>query len=503
MDGTRKEGLTTKVKMRITDQGHYYEHDGKVEGPFTLQDEQMTDFDLILAIKLGVEPKDILQARLWEITRPTTFDEVAEVLGSTVRRDKPTKLILLAGMVLTFTDEDQINILMSSESAAGKSYDAVEVAAYFPSEVMRILGSASPTAFYHEEGVFDKNRNALVVDLRGIILIFLDQPHYSLIERLRPLLSHDKRELIYKITDKTKKGALRTKNVILIGYPTVIFCSSKFTLDEQEKTRLFVLSPETSSEKLEESLRLIVARVGDREGFRRWVDSHPRRRWLKARIQAIRDANIKHVIIEGQEYVYKRFRSLHERLAPRHQRDLPRIMALIKAHALFNIPHREGRGQETIVATDEDIEAGFDLYSLIAKPNELGISPQVYEIYKEVIEPLLKKEGSVSRQRILGAYYEYHGRLLAEDRLRREILPSLESAGLIVQIPDPTDRRKMLVSLPDHSNISRQEKILDGSVYHSDSGNQKNHQPPNGPRDDSTQGGQTPHGNKPPPRGET
>jgi len=124
---------------------------------------------------------------------------------------------------------------------------------------------------------------SLVVDLRGKLIIFLDMPHYSLLERLRPLLSHDRRELLYKITDKSKRGALRTKNVLIVGYPTIWFCVAKLSRDDQERTRCIALSPETSAEKLIESLRLAVARVGDREAFKQWLRSHPRRRWLKAR----------------------------------------------------------------------------------------------------------------------------------------------------------------------------------------------------------------------------
>jgi hypothetical protein len=39
-------------------------------------------------------------------------------------------------------------------------------------------------------------------------------------------MSHDQKELLYKITDKSKKGPLRTKNVILQGYSTVILCAA-------------------------------------------------------------------------------------------------------------------------------------------------------------------------------------------------------------------------------------------------------------------------------------
>jgi len=443
-----------KVTQRITDVGYYYRAGDMELGPFTVEQEQDPKFDDELASKLGVESKEILKARLVKSQRPTTFSEVAEVLASTIRKDQATKLILFSAMLLTFTDEDQINILMSGESAGGKSYNALEVAAYFPQDLILFIGRASPTSFFHDRGTWDDAAKVLRVDLSGKILILLDQPHYMLLQNLRALLSHDRREILHKITDPKDRKGLRTKNVILRGYPTVIFCAAKLSLDEQEATRVFMLSPETSQEKLEESLRLAIARVGDREGFKRWVESHPLRRLLKARAAAIRAADIKQVIVEDQEGVYRRFLASHPRLAPRHQRDLPRILSLIKAHALLNWCHRESPRHGMIVANQEDVEAGFWLYSLIAESNEHGLPPRVYEIYREIILPHLSEDMGLDRQTIIREYLRTYGRPLDPKKLREEILPDLEAAGLIVQREDPTDKRRTLMYPSDVSPIS-------------------------------------------------
>ena len=448
------ESIAPEVVQRITDIGCYYRAGNLELGPFTAKDEEDPKFDTELAAKLGVKPKHIVLARLIETVRPTTFEEIAEILGSTIRQDEPTKLILFCAGILTFTSEDQINVLMSGESAGGKSYITLEVAAYFPSAIQIVVARASPTAFFHDAGTWDKDAKVLRVNLRQKLLIFLDQPHYTLLERLRSLLSHDKRELLHKITDKSRRGELRTKNVVIEGYPTVIFCAAKLTLDDQERTRVFILSPETGQEKIDESLRLAVARIGDREGFKQWVDSNPRRRWLRARVEAIQAAQIKQVIVEDQEEVYNRFKQAHSHLAPRHQRDLPRILSLIKAHAMLNWRHRETRVPGTVVANREDVEAGFSLYSLIAKPNELGLSPQVYEIYESVVKPLLDKVQSASRKEIMCAYREFYGRSLSRKKLEEEILPSLETASLITQETDPNDKRRVLVCHPDAGNNS-------------------------------------------------
>jgi hypothetical protein len=121
-------------------------------------------------------------------------------------------------------------------------------------------------------------------------------------------------------------------------------------------------------------------------------------------------------------------------------------MSLIKAHALVNLWSREKRGDGVIVATTDDIDAGFKLYERVSGPNELGLSPAVYDLYNSVINPLLSdSEIGVERKQVLAKYHDVYGRTLAEYKLRKDVLPALESAGLIYQQPDPNERRKMLI----------------------------------------------------------
>jgi len=451
----------TAVFMRVSAEGSWYSNGTQEDGPFTTQQEKEPGFIDKVATDLSTTAEAIQQARQAAILRPMSLDDVAEILDTTIRRDYATKLILFLAGLLTFTNEDQINVLMAGEASGGKSYLAIEITSYFPSGVPMVIGTASPAAFIHDLGEYDKETRTVRIDLRGRIIVLLDQPHYMLLQRLRALLSHDVKELQFKITDRTKSGAHRTKNVIIIGYPTFMFCSAKMFLEEQELTRCFILSPETTHEKLDESLRLLAAKVGDREAYRAWVENHPLRKLLKDRISALKSQMIHEVRVEDQEGVCRRFLEKHPRLAPRHQRDFPRILALIKGHALLNFAHRaKSEGSDrTIVATKEDEEAAFKLYGMIAESNELGLAPEVYEVYTKVLRPLLRERQLVTRQQFLNRYYKFYGRLLSERRLSREVLPSLEAKGLVTQEPDPSDRRKMLLSL------SGVEDICATSVY--------------------------------------
>jgi hypothetical protein len=396
-----------------------------------------------------------------ELTREITYEEITVILSTSIKKDKAAKLITFCGMLLAQTNRDQINCGFQAESSAGKSYIPLELASYFPPNEIVKIAEASPKAFYHK-GVWDETRKASVCDLEHKIVIFLDMPHFQLLEKMRTVLSKDDKELISYIVDKNKSGAIRTKTVIIKGFASFFFCTAKMDPDEQEKTRLVLISPETGQDKLEESLELSALRNSNYEEYRSTIEGDPKRKWLIDRIYSLRQGGTRDIVIpENGKAVLRMFlEGRRGHLLARHQRDLPRIFSFIKAHALLNAFNRDkvvngkpAAESTTIIATKADIEAGFALYKEIEESNELGLSPYILKIYKEVIEPDLDPINGLSRKDIRSKYYKlFHKALLP--KLEESVFTQLESAGLIQQEPDPKDKRKMLVYHPVSGNIS-------------------------------------------------
>ena len=447
----KEEAQTPRVKVQTLKEGTFYEVDGKRLGPYSPVEMNHLAFMTTLAENLGVEPREIFTAQQSDIIEPISLEEVLDIISTTVKHDDPTKSIVFLGSLLTYTEEDQVNLALQAESSAGKSYIPLEIASFFPQEDLMIIAGASPTAFFHEFGQWDEERKTITVDLERKIIVFLDMPHYMLLEKLRPLLSHDRKELMYKITDKTQRMGFRTKNVILRGYPTMIFLSTRIEMNVQDKTRVFLLSPETNEAKIKESLYLLAEKLGDRDTFKEEISNDTRRIWLRNRVQAIKQADVRNVNIENPEALCARFLEDHNHVIPRHQRDFPRLIALIKAFALLNYAHRERLSNGNIKASQEDVDAGFKLYHKVASPNELGISPSVWEIYQEVIKPLFAKGGDVNKKTIIEAYRERFHRAFSYELLRKEVIPTLEAVGLVYEEADPDDKRVMLL-YPGASN---------------------------------------------------
>ena len=94
---------------------------------------------------------------------------------------------------------------------------------------------------------------------------------------------------------------------------------------------------------------------------------------------------------------------------------------------------------------------------------ELNLPPYIFNLYTEVILVASTEKNDsaggmskeyfgtlgLTRQEVLAKHYAVYGRMLDNTQLRQQILPMLETSGLIIQEQDPSDKRKMLI-YPSH-----------------------------------------------------
>lgn len=404
---------------------------------------------------------------------PLLPEDIARVLDLTIKDDYENKIVTLLCMLASYTEDAQFNVSFNSPSSTGKSYIALEVSKLFPSEDVIKLGNCSKTAFFHEQGAFNKEKNEMTVDLSRKILIFTDMPHTGLLESLRSFLSHDEKIMFSKITDKGQKGGNKTKTIALIGYPSVVFCTAGLRMDAQEMTRFILLSPEVNQDKIRAGITTAIRKESNGGAYREALESNPLRQSLKARIKAIRAEHIEDIKIADEGKIAERFLPHEKMLQPRHQRDVKRFMSIVKAFALLNLWWRERDGS-TITANDEDIQNALVLWNKVSVSQELNISPHLYELYVKIIVPVYWESNrtpadgekplaniGITRQQILDKHYRVFGRPLDTQQLRQHILPILEGAGLIHQEEDKTDRRKMLIYPINHFQAETKEGSSD------------------------------------------
>jgi len=382
-------------------------------------------------------------------------DDLDRILSLTIKEDRANKIATFCAMLNAYTDNAQINISFNGPSSGGKSHTALECAKYFLEEDRIELMSASPTAFFHENGIFDKERNVITVNLSRKILVFLDMPNNGLLERLRPLLSHDKKVLQTKITDKSQKGGNRTKTVEIIGFPSVIFCTASFSIDEQEATRFLLLSPEMSQSKLKQGIQQSIHKASNSDAYEKILQENVERKLLVERIKAIKQAKISDIRIDNESLLEDRFIRERSQYKPKHQRDVKRVIALAKSFALLNLFFRRREGS-LVIAEDSDIDEAYRIWDMVSVSQELGISPHVHNFYTEVIVPEFKSKNEerakngelpvgISRKGIRKKHFEVYGRPINEIALK-QIIAMLEVAGLIELEKDEGDGRQVLIS---------------------------------------------------------
>jgi hypothetical protein len=405
-----------------------------------------------------------------------TIEEVCKILDATIKKDDDNKAVTFLSMLTTYTDESQMNIFFNAPSSTGKSHIPLSVVDLFPKEDTIILAHCSPTAFFHEQGKHDKEKNQITVNLSKKILIFTDMPDTGLISKLRSILSHDAKESHLKITDKNQKGGNSTKTVVIVGYPSVYFCSAGLKIDEQESTRFLMLSPSIDHDKLLQGIQQSISKESDRQKFNDSINGNEIRYNLKRRIIAIKQEDIFDVKIDNPEMVEQLFLEDGKSIKPRQQRDVKKIVSLIKGFALLNIWFRKREGN-FIWSTKEDIIQAFKLWNNISYGQDYGLAPYVYEIYSNIIIPLWKeptdswnglgdgtdKKQGVTRKEILNRHFKIYGRSLSSISLRQHILPQLEQVGLIIQERSTSDSREMIV-IPLETDIDTENELVEPEI---------------------------------------
>ncbi len=106
------------------------------------------------------------------------------------------------------------------------------------------------------------------------------------------------------------------------GYPVAIFCTASTGLDEQEATRFLLLSPETHSEKIHDTIHSKIQSESIESEYLESIENNPERLLFKERIEMIKDARIEYIRISNSDEVERRFLEDKKYLKPRHQRDV-------------------------------------------------------------------------------------------------------------------------------------------------------------------------------------
>lgn len=274
----------------------------------------MTDIDAKEPEAIGyiADPQEIKVEFIQQKVTEEEADFAINVIVKEAEHDREQVEQLFIGMCSTFTKIGMPHVVNSKKAGAGKSYLVNKVAEYFPSENVILLAGASAKAILHRNGTMvlknektgkleevepmiesledelekirqvekktgeEKSRikdiekeiksirkhQKKLINLENKIIVIQDTPQEAVIVNIMSLLSQDSdRDQEYSFNDIVG-GKITPSANILRGMPvlftTRVMDDTRNTRFEEINRRHINVTPNTSKEKIDTAVRLIV-----------------------------------------------------------------------------------------------------------------------------------------------------------------------------------------------------------------------------------------------------
>jgi hypothetical protein len=392
-------------------------------------------------------------------------DRINEWMLKTVKHDLAARNVVF-DVGLSAYSSNPLNLFMKGPSSIGKTYITLQSLKPFPDEDKIILGDISPTALVHDYGLskfIDEEgreidyisevpeRNAskedkkewhnrlksakYQIDLTNKIIVFLELPRMETFQKLRPLLSHDKYETEFKITDKSSSGRLQTKTVVIKGWPATIFCTSDRKYVEDLATRSFTVTPEVTKNKIKAANRL----TANKHAFPWLYEEDEDLRYIRSYIQKIKEKMNNRM--EAVIPYTREFCEIHPASEGRDMRDFDHVLSLIKCNAFLNMHHRprlKVDGEEYIITILEDLKHTLDIYREFAETTRTGLDSIILRFFHEVVETF---ENSPLYEEVIRKYNDLFSPSISSNTVY-DYAKKLQEVGWLDIIADDIDKRK-------------------------------------------------------------
>lgn len=365
------------------------------------------------------------------LREPDILEKFIQHSNTWLVEDQPTRKIELLTCISALGDYP-LNLALMQSFSTGKTRTIVATAKYFEDnqESVWLVGRLSPTALIHEKGEYDKEKDLFKIDLRNRIIIALDELPYQTLEMLKPLLSRDRYEIMYRITHKEKMQTIAT---VLKGFPVCIFCAVRSRYTMEFCSRWLTASPQINPEKI----RKVITQKSDMAQHpEKYREDEEFQIWRKA-FNLLKEGTPYTVIIPFASIIGKNFRAQK----PTDMRFYDLFLALLKASTVLHAYQRQ-KDKGKLIASKEDYEIAYNIFQTIEKPTLYGIGENVLSFYNDIVLPLA--DGNLSYatyETLMQRYNGIYGEPISRTQVRDEYLKPLERTGLIDIQDHPSDKR--------------------------------------------------------------
>jgi hypothetical protein len=416
---------------------------------------------------------------------------IIKTIKKTVKQEDSLLRQIFYSALSSYTKEP-INLGIIAPTSEGKTYPVIETLNLFPKEDVWLIGSMSTKLLVRQKGVlvdennepiklavkelkgqikFTNNReekekanNRLqelyenartLVDLGDKTLVFLEPPQHDLWNLLKPILSHDSKEIEFPYVDKTERGLI-PRRVIVRGWPSCIFCSardeSNWPVWPEIQSRFLITSPNMIPEKYHESNLLIAQRKGlPALVQQKIIVSNEDIRLAKSSILYLKQ-EIKKLSTDINNYdnnnnpVWIPYLQYLAEVLPSDKgtdtRAIRRIFSFLNIIPLAkaNLRTRLVYGAETLVIADlEDLGEVLHITQ-----NLSGMPAYKMKFFNEIFYPLYEanKNQPLTTKKLCEYYRTKYGKAIDSDSMKKKYLNELRNNGIIGEEDSPDDRRE-------------------------------------------------------------
>jgi hypothetical protein len=352
------------------------------------------------------------------LKQPDLIDQIDYVIRNTGQDPYCGEYANTLLIFLTMLSKDitsPLNLEVVGPSSLGKTYMVLRVSNVFPPKNVMIIAGATAEALKYEVTETD-NDGRNIVDVSDKIMIILEKDEsMGFVKKLKPIASHDRYELPYKVPTKNDvTGERRTVEFVIRGWPSIITLTTQNPDDVELLSRVLVASPTASMKKLKE---VITAIFDDGVKLPSQKKDPKEHKILMSALSSIRPM---HVINPFLPLITKIFPTD----SPQRQRDAKKLRSMIEAVTVLHQYQRLlGNDENTpfLVSSFEDNVIGLSLidltlestftgvpkttmrvYNVIRDMNDTGINLTVKNIYKRLSYEDVKLVGGQN------ALYENH-----------------------------------------------------------------------------------------------
>jgi hypothetical protein len=374
--------------------------------------------------------RDELLAQCRELAEaPNILDKLTEELRrcGVVGDLKRFHILFLA--ILTRFSDAPVSVVLKGEATAGKSFTLETILRYYPSCAYEHMSGMSPKAILYWDADL-RHRMLCVGEFAGL-------QSDSGNPWIRQLLTE--KRLRYIVTGEDGRGGRKAMEKIIEGPTGLLMTTTSMGLHPEDESRMISVyvddDPAQTAAILTAQALKAQGIPGMEPDIAPWHALHD---WIAAGTRQVVGAF---------------FADLARQVDPsngRMKRDFPKLLELVKAHALLHQASREVDAEGRVIATLEDYEAVHDLLAMVlAEGQQETLDPGVNEVVAAVSATSLLPVGrSGVSQQIIVQHLEEKGTPVNKSTVSRRTAKALKQGYLVANPTAPGQPQQLKIGTP-------------------------------------------------------